>query len=100
MLRQHRDRKAIICYRPSSSLTTPPYLLTYKQAGSTFGSTLLGLLGIVVPDGNVLIGVECFPIAGPVGVDPGTSSCSANTLCCSNISFVWNCLLFAVFCKQ
>ena len=56
------------------------------QAGSAAGSALLGLLGIVVQDANVLIGVNCSPIT-VIGVGSG-SSCSAEVVCCSDNSYV------------
>ena len=59
-----------------------------RQAGSPAGAALLGLLGIVVQDVNVLIGVTCSPIT-VIGVGTG-SSCSTNTVCCSDNSNVRN----------
>lgn len=56
------------------------------QAGSAAGATLLSLLGIVVQDLNVLIGVTCSPIT-VIGVGGG-SSCSAQTVCCEDNSHV------------
>ncbi|KAL1947096.1 hypothetical protein VTO73DRAFT_14057 [Trametes versicolor] len=55
-----------------------------ETAGSAAVSTLLGLLGIVVQDANVLVGVTCSPIT-VVGVGSG-GSCSAQAVCCSDNS--------------
>ncbi|KAI1785627.1 fungal hydrophobin [Ganoderma leucocontextum] len=57
---------------------------TTETAGSPAGAALLGLLGIVVQDVNVLLGVTCSPIT-VIGVGTG-SSCSTNTVCCSDNS--------------
>ncbi|KAI1798175.1 hypothetical protein LXA43DRAFT_1088307 [Ganoderma leucocontextum] len=61
----------------------PPVLLVHRGASSPTGSLLLTLLGIVVPDAAVLLGIDCSPIS-VVGVGGGT--CSANAVCCSNNS--------------
>ncbi|KAI0755673.1 fungal hydrophobin-domain-containing protein [Fomes fomentarius] len=53
-------------------------------AGSAAGSAILGLLGIVVQDLNLLLGLNCSPITvigGGVGGD-----CSAQTVCCQDNS--------------
>ena len=63
-------------------------LTIYTQAGSAAGAALLGLLGIVVQDVNVLLGVTCSPIT-VIGVGTG-SSCSAQTVCCQDNSHVRN----------
>ncbi|OSD02172.1 hydrophobin 1 [Trametes coccinea BRFM310] len=55
-----------------------------ESAGSAAGAALLGLLGIVVQDLNVLLGVNCSPIT-VIGVGTG-SSCSAQTVCCEDNS--------------
>ncbi|KAJ4474837.1 hydrophobin [Lentinula aciculospora] len=51
-----------------------------KTAGSAAGSLLLGLLGIVVQDLNVLLGLNCSPIT----VIGTSGSCSAQTVCCED----------------
>ena len=56
------------------------------QASSKDVTTLLGLLGIVLDDLNVLVGLTCSPIS-VVGVGSG-SACSATPVCCENNSFV------------
>ncbi|RPD65519.1 fungal hydrophobin [Lentinus tigrinus ALCF2SS1-7] len=53
-----------------------------EKANSAAGSAFLGLLGIVLKDTNVLIGLDCSPIT-VVGVGSG-NSCSASTVCCEN----------------
>ncbi|KAK0502370.1 hydrophobin-251 [Armillaria luteobubalina] len=57
-----------------------------ESAGSTstLTSTLLGLLGVVVGDIGVNVGLTCSPIS-VIGV--GGNSCSAQTVCCENNSF-------------
>ncbi|KIK58534.1 hypothetical protein GYMLUDRAFT_202384 [Collybiopsis luxurians FD-317 M1] len=52
-----------------------------ETAGSSAGSLILGLLGIVVQDLNVLLGINCSPIT-VVGV--GSNGCSAQTVCCED----------------
>ncbi|KAH6904337.1 hydrophobin [Coprinopsis sp. MPI-PUGE-AT-0042] len=47
-------------------------------------AVLLGLLGIVLQDLNVIVGVTCSPIT-VIGL-PG-NSCSGQTVCCSNNNF-------------
>ncbi|KAI0823796.1 fungal hydrophobin-domain-containing protein [Trametes gibbosa] len=54
------------------------------SAASASGAALLGLLGIVVQDANVLLGVDCSPIS-VVGVG-NSGACSANTVCCEDSS--------------
>ncbi|EIW61062.1 fungal hydrophobin [Trametes versicolor FP-101664 SS1] len=72
--------------RNSGSCSTGPVQCcqSTETAGSTAGSALLGSLGIVVQDVNVLVGVTCSPIT-VVGVGSG-GSCSAQTVCCSDNS--------------
>ncbi|KAJ3813516.1 fungal hydrophobin [Lentinula lateritia] len=52
-----------------------------ETAGSDAGSLLLGLLGIVVEDLNVLLGLGCSPIT-VIGL--GNSGCSAQAVCCED----------------
>ncbi|TBU41899.1 fungal hydrophobin [Dichomitus squalens] len=47
-------------------------------------TALLGLLGVVVQDLNVLLGVNCSPIT-VIGVG-SSGSCSASTVCCDDNS--------------
>ena len=46
------------------------------------GSALLGLLGVVLQDVNVGLGLDCSPIS-VVGVGSG-SACSGTTVSCTN----------------
>nr|TBU29281.1 fungal hydrophobin-domain-containing protein [Dichomitus squalens] len=55
-----------------------------ETAGSATGTALLGLLGVVVQDLNVLLGVNCSPIT-VIGVG-SSGSCSASTVCCDDNS--------------
>ncbi|THU96841.1 fungal hydrophobin [Dendrothele bispora CBS 962.96] len=54
------------------------------MANSESGSLLLGLLGIVLQDLNVLLGVNCSPIS-VIGV--GGTGCTAAPVCCQNNTF-------------
>ncbi|KAI0355201.1 fungal hydrophobin [Trametes cingulata] len=53
-------------------------------AGSPAASKILGLLGVVVQDLDVLVGLGCSPIS-VVGVGAG-NSCSGETVCCADNS--------------
>ncbi|KAI8974198.1 hydrophobin, partial [Trametes punicea] len=55
-----------------------------ESANSAAGAALLGLLGIVLQDVNVLLGLDCSPIT-VIGVGTG-DACSANTVCCEDNS--------------
>ncbi|KAF8649124.1 hypothetical protein AX16_006005 [Volvariella volvacea WC 439] len=55
-----------------------------QSAGTPAVSTLLGLLGIVVQDVNVPIGITCSPIS-VIGI--GGNSCTAQPVCCQNNTF-------------
>ncbi|KAF5375918.1 hypothetical protein D9615_008256 [Tricholomella constricta] len=55
-----------------------------QAASSDPVSLLLGLLGVVLDDLNVLVGVTCTPIS-VVGV--GGDSCTAQPVCCDNNNF-------------
>ncbi|KAH9850882.1 fungal hydrophobin-domain-containing protein [Lenzites betulinus] len=56
-----------------------------QSANSAAVSPILGLLGVVLQDLNVPVGLTCSPIS-VVGVG-GSNACSANTVCCENNSF-------------
>ena len=58
----------------------------HAQASSVTGAALLGLLGIVVQDVNVLLGIDCSPI-NVVGVG-SSDSCSTSQVCCEDNSHV------------
>ncbi|KAJ3969494.1 fungal hydrophobin [Lentinula raphanica] len=51
------------------------------KAGSVAGAAILGLIGVVVEDVNVLLGLTCSPIT-VVGVESG--SCTSNVVCCED----------------
>lgn len=51
-------------------------------AESAAGTALLGLLGVVLDDLNVLLALDCSPVS-VVGVGSG-SACSGTTVSCSN----------------
>ncbi|KAK0205203.1 hydrophobin-251 [Desarmillaria ectypa] len=55
-----------------------------QSATSTPVSTLLGLLGVVLGNLGVDVGITCSPIS-VIGV--GGNSCSAQTVCCEDNSF-------------
>ncbi|CDO70107.1 hypothetical protein BN946_scf184806.g34 [Trametes cinnabarina] len=52
-----------------------------ESSDSAVGSALLSLLGVVVEDVGVALGLGCSPIS-VIGV--GQSSCAANPVCCQN----------------
>ncbi|KAI9069432.1 fungal hydrophobin [Trametes sanguinea] len=54
------------------------------EASSPAVSDLLGLLGIVLQDVDVLVGLTCSPIS-VIGVGAG-NSCSATAVCCEDNS--------------
>ncbi|KLO09584.1 fungal hydrophobin, partial [Schizopora paradoxa] len=54
------------------------------SASDPDASILLGLLGIVLQNDNLLVGIGCSPIT-VIGVDSG--SCSSQPVCCENNSF-------------
>ncbi|TFK96593.1 hydrophobin, partial [Pterulicium gracile] len=45
---------------------------------------LLGLLGVVIKDLNVLVGLTCSLITG---IGAGSSGCNAQPVCCENNTF-------------
>ncbi|RPD55313.1 fungal hydrophobin [Lentinus tigrinus ALCF2SS1-7] len=54
-----------------------------EKAGAPSAAAILGLLGIVVQDLNVLVGLTCSPIT-VIGV--GGGECSATSVCCEDNS--------------
>ncbi|KAL5523252.1 SC3_2 [Sanghuangporus sanghuang] len=71
---------------PASQCNTGPIQCcdSVQSADSFTISTLLGLLGIVLEDLDVLVGLTCDPIS-VVGV--GSSGCDAHPVCCENNDF-------------
>ncbi|KAF5346289.1 hypothetical protein D9758_011495 [Tetrapyrgos nigripes] len=71
---------------PASQCNTGPIQCcnSVDKAGSSAVTPLLGLLGVVIQDLNVLVGVTCSPIS-VIGV--GGDSCSAHPVCCENNNF-------------
>ncbi|KAM5537115.1 hypothetical protein V8D89_009261 [Ganoderma adspersum] len=69
---------------PPSSCSTGPIQCcnTVEKASDAGAAAILGLLGIVLQDLNVLVGLTCSPIS-VIGVG-GSNSCSANAVCCQN----------------
>ncbi|ESK83732.1 hydrophobin [Moniliophthora roreri MCA 2997] len=55
-----------------------------QSASSNPVAVILGLLGIVLQDLNIDVGLTCSPITIIGG---GSNSCSANPVCCENNSF-------------
>ncbi|KAK7692065.1 sc3 hydrophobin [Cerrena zonata] len=70
---------------PASQCNTGPVQCcnTVQSASSPSSAQLLGLLGIVLQDLNVLLGINCSPIS-VIGI--GGNSCSANPVCCDDNS--------------
>ncbi|THU90507.1 fungal hydrophobin [Dendrothele bispora CBS 962.96] len=71
---------------PASQCNTGPVQCcnSVQTAGSPAAAGILGLLGVVVQDLNVPVGLTCSPIS-VIGV--GGDSCSANPVCCEDNSF-------------
>ncbi|RPD65507.1 fungal hydrophobin [Lentinus tigrinus ALCF2SS1-7] len=53
-----------------------------QTANSAGVGIILGLLGIILQDLNVLVGLDCSPIT-VIGVGTG-NTCNAQTVCCEN----------------
>ncbi|KIK67773.1 hypothetical protein GYMLUDRAFT_237980 [Collybiopsis luxurians FD-317 M1] len=70
---------------PASSCTTGPIQCcnSVQSASSSGVGLLLGLLGIVLQDLDVLVGLDCSPIT-VIGV--GSNGCSAQAVCCEDNS--------------
>ncbi|KAK7676945.1 hypothetical protein QCA50_020063 [Cerrena zonata] len=70
--------------RQTSCATGPVQCCTSTETStSAAAQTLLGLLGIVLNDVDVLIGTGCSPIS-VIGV--GNGACSSNAVCCTDNS--------------
>ncbi|CAL1699884.1 unnamed protein product [Somion occarium] len=70
---------------PASDCNTAPIQCcdTVTKADSAAAAGVLGPLGIVVQDVNVLVGLTCSPIS-VIGV--GSAGCSASPVCCQDNS--------------
>ncbi|PAV18381.1 hydrophobin [Pyrrhoderma noxium] len=75
-----------VATEPASQCNTGPVQCcdSVQSAGSPAAATELGLLGIVLQDLNIPVGLTCDPIS-VIGV--GGDSCSANPVCCENNNF-------------
>ncbi|RPD65521.1 fungal hydrophobin [Lentinus tigrinus ALCF2SS1-7] len=69
---------------PASDCTTGPIQCCegIQSANTVPGKVMLGLLGIILKDLDVFLGLNCDPITG-VGVGSG-NACTAVTVCCEN----------------
>ncbi|KAJ4466325.1 hydrophobin 2, partial [Lentinula aciculospora] len=70
---------------PASSCTTGPIQCcnTVEPASASSAAAILGILGIVLQDLNVLVGLTCSPIS-VIGL--GNGGCSAQAVCCDDNS--------------
>ncbi|RDX54526.1 fungal hydrophobin [Lentinus brumalis] len=70
---------------PASSCSTGPIQCcnSVQKASAPAASTLIGLLGIVLQNTNVLVGLTCSPITV---IGAGNSECSAQAVCCQDNS--------------
>ncbi|KAF9460858.1 hypothetical protein BDZ94DRAFT_1311071 [Collybia nuda] len=57
-----------------------------NSAGSAAASTLLGLLGVIIQDLTVAVGITCTPI-NVLGIGAG-GACTAQPVCCTNNEFI------------
>ncbi|TFK99156.1 fungal hydrophobin [Pterulicium gracile] len=55
-----------------------------EKADGPAASVLLGLLGVVLQDLNVLVGIQCSPVTVIGG---GGAGCDAEPVCCQNNTF-------------
>ncbi|EJF63708.1 fungal hydrophobin [Dichomitus squalens LYAD-421 SS1] len=71
---------------PASSCSTGPVQCcnTVTTASDPAAAGILGLLGIVLQDLTVAVGLSCSPIS-VIGVGTG-NACSANAVCCQDNS--------------
>ncbi|KIJ43887.1 hypothetical protein M422DRAFT_169264, partial [Sphaerobolus stellatus SS14] len=58
---------------------------TVESASSSGAGLVLGLLGIVLQDLNVLVGLGCTPIS-VIGLGQG-ANCAQQPVCCENNNF-------------
>ncbi|OCB87599.1 hydrophobin-domain-containing protein [Sanghuangporus baumii] len=70
-----------------SSCSTGPVQCcnSVQSASSEDASNMLGLLGVVLQDVNVPVGLNCIPIS-VIGAGSG-GTCNAQTVCCENNQF-------------
>ncbi|KAI3608906.1 hydrophobin [Moniliophthora roreri] len=71
--------------QPASSCSTGPIECcnTVTNAGDPAAAGILSLIGVVVQDLNVVVGLTCSPVTV---IGAGGSGCSANPVCCSDNS--------------
>ncbi|KIK53758.1 hypothetical protein GYMLUDRAFT_178516 [Collybiopsis luxurians FD-317 M1] len=71
---------------PASSCTTGPVQCcnTVTKASDPAAESVLGLLGIVLQNTNVVVGLTCNPIT-VIGIT-GNGDCSAQAVCCQDNS--------------
>ncbi|KAK7037488.1 sc3 hydrophobin [Paramarasmius palmivorus] len=71
---------------PASQCNTGPIQCcnNVQKASDPSAAALLGLLGVVLQDLNVLVGITCTPIS-VIGI--GGNSCNAQPVCCTNNNF-------------
>ncbi|PVG02900.1 hydrophobin [Serendipita vermifera] len=55
-----------------------------KKSSDKSIKNLAGLVGVILPVEDVMVGLQCSPILNIVGTNSG---CSANPVCCSNNNF-------------
>ncbi|KIJ25017.1 hypothetical protein M422DRAFT_274088 [Sphaerobolus stellatus SS14] len=70
---------------PVSSCTTSPVLCcdSFVTASSASAAKILGLLGIVLQDLNITVGLTCSPITV---IGAGGDSCAGSAVCCADDS--------------
>ncbi|TFK99175.1 fungal hydrophobin-domain-containing protein [Pterulicium gracile] len=77
---------ASVATRTEPSCSTGPIQCCQgaENADGPVVSKLLGLLGVVVQDLNILVGINCAPLS-VIGI--GSSGCNAQPFCCQNSTF-------------
>ncbi|KAH7913160.1 hydrophobin [Hygrophoropsis aurantiaca] len=72
---------------PASQCNTGPVQCcdSVESASTPAVTTLLGLLGVVLTDLDILVGLTCSPIS-VVGLGSG-ATCNAEPVCCENNNF-------------